>query len=163
MNVASLADSFPIDPGPHVLHLVDAQGHEARADVTIPAGPGTTPLAIAFPAEAALGPGPLPVVTTVRASTKTLGWALLGVGTSGVAAGGAFGVLAAVHKDDHPNDSAFTFATMSDVAIGVGLAAAAVGAYFVLTSPRPPSATLAWSVSPSISRDGGQLRLGGTF
>jgi len=163
IGVATLSDSFPVDPGPHVFRVVDSQGHETRADVTIPSGPGTTPLAITFPTEATLGPTPVPVAPSTRASTKTFGWALLGAGAAGVVAGGAFGALAAVHKDDHPNDSAFTFATMSDVAIVVGLAAAAVGTYFVVTSPRPPSATLAWRVSPSISRDSGQLWLEGTF
>jgi hypothetical protein len=50
------------------------------------------------------------------------------------------------------NGDAKTAATISDVAIGAGLAAVAVGAYFLLSAPSASSAPAALHVAPFVGR-----------
>jgi hypothetical protein len=175
LNMAALGEPFPIDPGAHSIRALDDRQRVVTIDFVVPTGPGTTAVVLTF---ASALPVLSPIATAdvlqpAPSGSSTLGWAFIGVGAAGVAAGAVFGLLANAHKNDHPNDSAFTFATASDVTAIVGVAAVATGIYFVLRPPNgPPSPTVASSargtwpdltVSPVLSPTGGQLRLGGAF
>jgi hypothetical protein len=171
VNVAALGAPFPIDPGTHSFHVADSKGHQASVTTNVPAGPGTTEVAIIFAVE----PPPMVTISTPpRESTppdtirppdprRAAGWILIGAGAGGVVAGGVLGALAETHRNDKPNNDAFAFATASDVAVGVGLAAAAGGALLVVLVRHAASHTTAWPVSPLVSPGRAALRLGGTF
>jgi hypothetical protein len=100
-------------------------------------------------------------------SRKTIGWVVVGVGAASLVAGSVFGVLAASDWSSaksacpnavcpNPNDvsrgsTVNTEAILSDVFIGVGIAAVAAGAIVVLTAPKSPpprAATTAVQVVP---------------
>lgn len=167
VDVAALAVAFPIDPGEHSVHCVDESGRDAQASVLVPAGAGTTTVEVTFGAEsthavasvvAPAEPAREPPSTTKR----TAGLSLLAVGGAGVVTGGVLGLLANAHRNDKPNDDAFAFASGADVAVVVGLATMAAGAWLCITAPKA-SPTAGWRVTPVFRQDGAGLQVGGVF
>jgi tetratricopeptide (TPR) repeat protein len=110
-----------------------------------------------------------------------LGYVLLGVGAVGIGAGAFFGVQALGDKSDAEDacadssdgrrcpasaqgavDDAKSKALIADVSLGVGIVAAAVGGYLVLSSGAEKSAS-SRLLRVSGGNRGGELRLIGTF
>jgi hypothetical protein len=111
-------------------------------------------------------PGPAPIDAGPRARNNTAAYVLLGVGGAGLALGGIFGLMAISKKGDlecpdqqcppgdetDKLDSARTFATVSTIGFGVGLAGSAVGTILLLSGSsdktgaarRTRTATRAW-------------------
>jgi hypothetical protein len=160
----------------------------AKVDV-----PVLVPAPAASPAAAA--PAATPEVATAAPSstggkpTRAIGFALAGAGVVALGVGAYFGVHTLGEKSDADSacggskgacptvaqtqaaqkdlDAARTSALVSTVAIGVGIAAVAAGAYLVFTGgshsePVPP-ATAGLRVTPTMGLYGGGLSLDGTF
>ncbi|MEP7053559.1 MAG: hypothetical protein ABJB12_24565 [Pseudomonadota bacterium] len=179
-DAATFGLPLPMDPGAHEL-LVSAPGFvprlfslrlaegESRELTVLPGAPlkqvqpAAVPLPSSTPRESSSG----------RAGTRTLGFALGGVGIGGVSVGAVAGVLMlgqknAVNDECHPDKSctkaglaaahsAHTLQAVSNVGWVVGAAALGAGAYLLLTSNTrdKPSTTLALAPTPT----GGQLSL----
>lgn len=120
------------------------------------------------PAEAPPEDSTASPATTPGAWRRPAGWIVGGVGLAAVGVGATFGVMAITKSSDarsrcspssctspdavSENDDAKTAATVSDVAIGLGLGAVAVGAYFLLSAPASSSSPSAVRVAPFVGR-----------
>jgi hypothetical protein len=124
-----------------------------------------------------------PVAESSGASTKPpiLGYVLIGVGAVGVGVGSFFGIQALSTKSsaeslcpdvggsrrcpasaDEKLSSNKRDALIADVSIGVGIAAAAIGTYLVITGGKSEKAASA-RISPAAGPHGGGFSLTGTF
>jgi hypothetical protein len=128
--------------------------------------PTASPVASPPPATDAT---PAPDTSTPGAWKRPAGWIVGGVGLAAVGVGAVFGVMAISKSNDakskcspssctdptavSENQDAKTAATISDVAIGAGVAAVAVGAWFLLTAPSAPSASSALPIMPFVGRE----------
>ncbi|MDB4941256.1 MAG: hypothetical protein JWP97_790 [Labilithrix sp.] len=183
----SLVDSaMPIDPGEHTL-LVTAKGTKPWSRVlTVAKGPSSSTVEVTFEsagsASPAAGPGPV-APDPARGPSPTqdtrgpVGIALVSVGAAALVTGGIFGALALGKKSDFEGcqgsgtcadlpaardayDAAHTDALVSTIAVGVGVAAVAAGAYLLLTGgPRARTAR----VLPSTAAGGPGAVLSGSF
>jgi hypothetical protein len=150
LDAAAAGTAFPIDPGFHTFRFVDEQGRRAETKLVVPEGPGLTAITPLWPREGATSP---PVVAPPSApparglevneprqggnATRTIGFALLGVGALGVGVGSVFGLMANAHRHDRPNnDAAFADAAIATGAFALGLGSAALGAVLVLLAPK---------------------------
>ena len=154
------------------VHLAEGQ----TAPVELPFGP---PLQVAPPPPVVAPPPPTPLPALPPAlppesrSPGAATWAALGVGAGGLVVGTIVGILelskastvkAACNGNACPESqrsdlsSANTLANVSNVALGVGVVGAAVGAVLYLTAPRGP-------VQPSVGvlPGGGSVGLCGSF
>jgi serine/threonine-protein kinase len=106
-----------------------------------------------------------------------------GVGIVSVGGGALFGIMALNKRSDaeklcptspcaeaaagvEANDTAYTFANLSNVGIGVGVVALGVATYLLLTAPDKPQTARfdpGFRVDPLVSKQGGGLSVGGTF
>lgn len=134
------------------------------------------PDAPAQPLPASSPPAPEATVPTESSDTSTpgawkrpAGWVVGGVGLAAVGAGAVFGVLAITKSSDakskcspssctnpaavSENQDARTAATISDVAIGAGAAALAVGVFFLVTAPPAEAQSTALRVVPLVGRE----------
>lgn len=131
--------AHPIDPGPHALRFLAADGTAATLDVVVRQGEKNRVLSVVVGAR----PTQTPVEGEPRARrhTPVLGWVLGGVGLAALA---TFGVLAAHGQSQYdacnPHKcSASTVDSLSVergsafVALGVGVAAVAAGGWLVLS------------------------------
>jgi len=167
---------LPRSANPGVHHIIASA--TGRADVAreVQLAEGqTAPVELPFgpaPVQApppALPPEPPPAARSHGAAT----WAALGVGAAGVVVGTIAGILelskastvkgqchGTICPETERGDlaDANTLANVSNIALGVGVAGAAVGAVLYLTAPRGP-------VQPSVGvlRGGGSVGLGGSF
>jgi hypothetical protein len=153
-----------VDAGHHTI-TAHAEGRpDARVEYDATTG-GPQPVSVAFAGGVPVGaptstpPPPLPPAPTSPTSTappatgpsKVLVFGLAGVGVAGVAVGSVFGVLTFSQKsagDSHcsgaycdasglsSENNAHTSATVSTIGFAVGLAALAVDAVVILTSPK---------------------------
>lgn len=157
----------PVDPGTHTA-VVSAEGRQsAGITFVVPDGPSTTEVKIPVMTNAL--PPPQPAKdgpadrTPSRSPLATVGWAAVGVGTAGLVAGGAFGVLALSKRSDadagcttdrcltqesyQANEDAARHATVSTVLVVAGAALLAGGIALVVLRPQArsnaPSATTA--------------------
>ncbi len=163
-------------PGPATLD-VDVPALSSAAAVAAPsAAPGAaeTPPVSTVPAPPA-GHPPTVEDAPRAGGQKTLGFVVGSIGVAGLAAGSVFGVMTlarnATAKSDctlpdgncptsagvNASKDASTYATISDVAFGVGLAGVAAGVILVLTAHPSPPAGL--QVVPVVGRSGGGLDL----
>jgi len=178
LGAAAFGIALPLDPGAHEL-VVSAPGFEARS-FKIQLTEGQTQILGVSPGRA-LGtntqavPAAAPMKTEEapkgRADTRTLGFALGGVGVAGLGVGAVAGlmVLGKQHTVDaecHPDKSCTsaglsaassgqTLQTVSNVGWVVGAAALGAGAYFFFASG--PSAKPSTSLSLSSNVAGGQV------
>lgn len=109
-------------------------------------------------------------------SRRTIGWVTLGAGAVALGVGTVFG-LRAIDKAKtskglcpdgkcptsegvSAHDDAASAATVSNVAVGVGLVAVGVGTFLLVTSPKKESGA---RVAPFVGKGSGGLVAGGTF
>jgi len=189
----------PVDPGPHEVSAsatdrrpfnkqIEIAGSGAATTVTIPKLQATA-VAAATPRVIDADVEKKPVSSEAGATGnggRTVGYVLLGAGVVGVGVGSYFGLHAfaqwGTRKDGCVNgctveakkagDSAASAALISDIGFGVGLIAAGVGTYLILSS-KPASETSTASVShdahrtlsllPVANANGGGLWLNGTY
>jgi hypothetical protein len=125
------------------------------APVAEPAMPPIAPVPPPAAAEAVREPVAQPAAKAEHSSPPALAYALLAGGGAALVAGSYFGVQAFSHKhasDEHYDgthctqsscvddwNQAKTSAIASDVAFGVGIAAAGTGLYLLLAHPKPSS------------------------
>ena len=126
-------------------------------------------------------PAPADVPPADQSRAPVLGYVVLGVGAVGLGVGTFFGVQALGDKSDAEDacvdsnggrrcsvaaqdavDGAESKALIADISLGVGIVAAAVGGYLVLSSGSGKSAT-SRMLRVSGGNRGGELRLIGTF
>jgi hypothetical protein len=170
------------NPGPHHVVASAAGREDVVRDVRLSEGQ-TAPVELAFgPALSAAPVAPLPPAVLpslppesppASRSPGVATWTSLGVGAAGLVVGTVVGVLelsrASTVKGQCQGNAcpasargdlndANTLATISDVAFGVGLAGAALGAVFYFTAPTAP-------VRPSVGLvpGGGRVGVGGSF
>ncbi len=151
--------AFAIDPGTHTIVVSAPKKRVATVTVTVADASRDVDLPALEdePVAVAVRP-PSPKREEVDGGRRTVGFVLLGVAAAGVGTGVVFGIMAKSEKDTvdascvsgqvacasrngvDANDRAHTDATVSTIAFGVGIAAAAAGAWLVLTAPKRPTA-----------------------
>jgi hypothetical protein len=148
VRIGALAGDTPAPPSSVAL---DAPPPAATAP------PPTSPATDAAPAPDSAPAG--------GAWKRPTGWIVGGAGVVAIGVGSYFGVSAISKSNDaksqcspslctsssavSENNDARTAATISDVAIGAGLVAVAVGAYFLISAPSAPSSPSALQVTPT--------------
>ena len=196
---------FPVDPGEHRVEAI-AQGRKPlsvivmvgkqsdRQTVSIPLletvpvatpsaapAPSTPPPAVApAPTPAAVRPTPAAPERGSKAGTSAAGWALTGLGSVLLVAGGWFGLQALERMADadsacpkkqcsdpdglRASDDAERYATFANVGLGLGLVSLGSGIYLVASQP---SSAAVQRTGESPPRMGGVVRaglsLGGTW
>jgi hypothetical protein len=188
IGAATLGLPVPVNPGAHAI-VVHAPKHEDKkytievkesqvAELVVGMG---TALPDAPPPPATAAREPLPKQPT-SSGGKTAGFALLGVGGIGIAAGAVTGIMALGKKSsvqDHCTadpgggvacrdaagvdaaSSGRTLATVSTVAFAVAAVAVGVGAFLVFTSHDGSKTVTA--LGPSVVPGGGALTWARTF
>lgn len=163
LKEAALGLDRPVDPGSHVIEATTADGQRVRREVTIREG-ATEVVTIPLPAALHAGPAlPPPAAKDAHGTSsglRTLGWGLTGGGAAALVAGAVFAGVTLSTKSDLDGacadkacpssarddyDSARTTATVSGIALGVGVVAVAAGVYLlVIRRDERPSAQSAW-------------------
>jgi hypothetical protein len=168
-----------LDPGSHTIELVAAGRQTQTRSLVLREGQGTEKLKVGpvlgdAPPPRGLSPDP---PTSDDRGRRTLGFVVGGVGLAAVAAGATFGLLALSKKSDadascqgrydcprdgyDANNAAHTDAAVSTIAFAVGLVAAGVGTYLVVTSRSSGKASASLGLVPLPG--GGALHLGARF
>ncbi|MEO8905093.1 MAG: hypothetical protein ABI488_21770 [Polyangiaceae bacterium] len=197
LGAAAWGVGMPVDPGPH--HVAASAPNKTTFEQSVDIESGSSTLKIPKLDDAPGGTAtPRPVDSDTEKkpvpgepasagnSSRTVGFVLLGAGVVGVGVGSYFGLHAfskwAERKDDCANgctpaaetagDSASSSALISDIGFGVGLIAAGVGTYLVL-SAKPASeagststlheARRTLSLLPVANANGGGLWLRGSY
>ena len=152
LKEAALGLDRPIDPGTHVVEATTAGGQRIRREVSVKEGAAET-IALELPAPvsvAAVTPAALPAAAVRSSSTTrtTLGWGLTGGGAVAIVAGAIFAGVTVSRKADldascpdkacptssrSEFDAANTTATLSGIALGVGVVAIAAGVLLLVT------------------------------
>lgn len=183
LPAAAWGTKVPVDPGKHVV-VAEAPGRRPwSSGVEIGQAASEPTLTIAPLAEAPQAPPPGPRAqggATLGApppsgnGQRMIGYVLGGVGLAGVAVGAGFGI-GAISKQGKANDAcpgtqcanqeavdlnqgAKTFATVSNIAFGVGLAGLAAGTILVLTAPRQDAVSVGVAVAAHPSGGGAAVR-----
>jgi hypothetical protein len=153
LKEATLGLERPINPGSHVLEAVTPDGRRVRRAVDVSEGATELitlelPEATVAPVAAAGGPVPPAPGKPADSKMRTLGWGLAAGGAVGLVASAVFAGLtlstkssldgACVNKTCPPSaqgdyDSANTTATVSGIALGVGVVALGAGVFILLT------------------------------
>jgi hypothetical protein len=148
LKEAALGLERPINPGTHLIEATTPDGQRVRRQVQIKEGSSElVTLALPAPLETA----PLPSVAASPApkssGTRALGWGLTVTGGAALVASGVFAGLTLSKKSDldsacagkacpasaqGDHDSATTMATVSGIALGVGVVTLAAGLYLVV-------------------------------
>lgn len=159
---------------------------------TVKIGPlaSDAPAPVATPAPASAAPAPAAEAASTNPSSapeeqptpgawkRPAGWIVGGAGVVAIGVGTYFGLSAISKSNDakrqctpslctspgavSENNDAKTYATVSDVAIGAGLAVVAAGAYLLITAPSGSPATGAL-VTPFVGRQQAGLSLQASF
>jgi hypothetical protein len=172
LRAAALGTAIPVDPGPHVIEArapghvpwsakVDAAPGPAERRVDVPKLTSDAPPPPAAPPPAS-APVPSPAPSKVRSAA---GLGAFAAGSAVLGAGVFFGLRTFALRDDAERDcvgdrctqagldrydDARTSATISTIAIPVGVLLMAAGAYFVLFQPSADRSALA--ISPMGAR-----------
>jgi hypothetical protein len=178
--------ALPYDPGEVVVEATAPDKKPFRTTMTLPPGPTEMEIVVPTlePEAASLRPKPIvpPKVTEEDpgADQRTVGFIVGGAGIGVAILGAVFGGLAAAESssadedcegrfctteglDGH--DRANAFAWVSNIGIGVGVAAIAAGTIIVLTAPSAPDApATALKASAFVRPEGGLgLNVGGSW
>ncbi|MES1175202.1 MAG: carboxypeptidase-like regulatory domain-containing protein [Myxococcales bacterium] len=180
LGSAAFGIALPLEPGAHEL-IVSAPGYEARSfPITLSVGQAQTLVVSPGRAVHAAPPAAPPAIAwkpdaepKSGSETRSLGFALGGVGVAGLGVGAVAGILVlgkqhTVDAECRPDkscsaagvsaaSSGHTLQVVSNVGWVVGAAALGAGAYFLLTSG--PSTAPKTSLSVSSTVAGGQLAL----
>ncbi len=191
LGAAAWGVGVPVDPGPHELSAsapnkasyqqhVDVSSATAATTLTIPQ---LADVPVAAPPPQLVDEGlkkmPVPSEPSVSNGSKTLGYVLVGAGVVGIGIGSYFGLRAfskwSERKDDcvggctnaakSAGDDAKSAALLSDVGFGVGVIAAGVGTYLLLSSKHSSELSSAKSVQllPVVAAGGCGLWLRGSY
>ncbi len=156
LGAAAWGVAVPVDPGKHVIRA-EAKGHEPyEQTIEIPSsGPARETVSVPElrPLDHPQPGGAEPAKADASASsggssTRTLGWVAIGVGAAGVGVGSYFGLKAFSDWDERnaeckngctpaakdAGESASSAATISTIAMAVGVGAIGVGTVLILTS-----------------------------
>jgi len=187
LSSVALGSEIPVDPGPLEIEVTAPGKMPRKETITVEPGPSTRRISIPTLEDEAKGPPPPPVVAKEQGGGGGLGGqriaalAVGGVGLAGIAVGAVFGVrtldkAAEVEEacGDKPicrrgvvekNEEAYTSATISTVAFGVGAAAVAAGITLWLTAPSgaPSGKAGALHLLPVAGPSEGGLIIGGRF
>jgi hypothetical protein len=191
----------PIDPGMHELAAsapsklsfdkkFEIAAASASTTLTIPKledAPVAVGASAARPVDQDVQKKPVPGETSASNSSRTVGYVLLGAGVVGIGVGSYFGLHSfskwKERKDDCVNgctadaktagDAARSSALVSDIGFGVGLIAAGVGTYLILSSKhasetgatthRARAEQAALQLTPVLRSGGGGLWLQGSY
>jgi hypothetical protein len=156
LQEAALGLDRPIDPGAHVIEATTADGQRVRREVKIGAG-ATELVTLVLPAALPAGPAPAsPAPTSKGGGSRALGWGLTAGGAAALVASGVFAGITLSTKSDLDGacaekscppsarddyDSARTTATVSGIALGVGVVAIAAGVYLLVLRKDERAAT----------------------
>ena len=163
VDVGAEHDAQSVKVGP-----LEAEPGAAPGPPAAHAEPSGAPPASSAPAPAAIaGTEESPTGPTDGAWKRPAAWIAGGAGVVAIGVGAAFGISAISKSSDakskcspslctdsaavRENGDAKTAATVSDVAIGVGLAAVAAGVYLFVSAPAPRAAWL--HLAPMVGRD----------
>ena len=159
LKEAALGLERPIDPGSHIIEAATSDGRRIRREVTVKQGAGETvtlELPAPPPAAAPSVVGPAPAPPADNKGRTILGWGLTGGGAVAIVAGAVFAGVTLSKKSDldascadkhcPPStqgdyDSARTTATVSGIALGVGVVAVAAGVFVLVTRSKGPERT----------------------
>ncbi|UQA58499.1 hypothetical protein [Polyangium aurulentum] len=186
LSSVALGSEIPVDPGPLEIE-VTAPGKKPRKEkITVEPGPSKRQVSLPTLEDEVKAPPP-PVAAKEQGSGGSLGGqriaalAVGGVGLAGIAVGAVFGVQTLGKAKevqeacgDKPicsrdvvekNDEAYTSATISTVAFGVGAAAVAAGITLWLTAPpgAPSGKAGALHLLPVAGPSEGGVIIGGRF
>lgn len=151
LNEAALGLDRAIDPGTHLIEATTADGQRVRREVKVRGG-ATEVVSLALPAALQSAPSqaaPVQGASPEKKSSglRTLGWGLTAGGTAALVAGAVFAGVTLSTKSDLDGactdkacppsarddyDSARSTATVSGIALGVGVVAVAAGVYFLV-------------------------------
>jgi hypothetical protein len=185
---ASRGIALPVNSGEHVI-VVTSEGRNRKFTIAVPEGESREIVVEPEPAPPAPPVVLLPPVITHEAplpesasSTRMLGFALVGVGATGIVIGSVTGILAigkkSVVSDNCDASKACnqtgydaagagrTLSAVSTVAVVAGLAGLAAGTFFILTSPPAKTsvkARAASTVTPSVHPGGASILFTRTF
>jgi tetratricopeptide (TPR) repeat protein len=165
LKEAALGLDRAVDPGRHTIEAVTSDGKHVRREVELKPGSNEV-VTLELPKES-----PAPKAATAETgnamstdeaksngSRRTLEWGLVGGGAAAVIAGGVFAALTLSKKSDldaacsdkacppvarDDYDSARTMATVSGIALGVGVVAIGTGLTLMFTRTRPSDRTTA--------------------
>jgi hypothetical protein len=164
LKEAALGLDRPVNPGAHVIEVTIADGRRVRRELQIAAG-ATERVTLELPVPATTPSDIAHATASTRSSSesgtmRTLGWGLAGGGAAAVAVGAIFAGLTLSTKSDLDSvcsagkvcpsssksdyDSAKTTATISGIALGVGVIAAAAGVYLLVTRKGDGGGRAAW-------------------
>ncbi len=178
LSEASLGTPLPVDPGPHRVLATAPDRKPRELDVVVK--PGGHRAEIVIPA-LELAPkaasGPLDRGARGGSSTRTIGYAVAGVGVVGLGVGTVTGLLAIGKNSDarrlcptercasqegiDANASARSFGTVSTIGFVAGGVALAAGAVLIFTGGSSKDSAL--RVAPVVGAEGGSLVMGGAF
>ncbi len=196
MPASSLGEPHSMDPGDYALLARSPSGAEQQVKVRIREGEVRS-VTLDFASSSAIEPqsiptpppdtGPLSAASASRGA-KPVAWVVGGIGVVGIAVGATTGLLALgaanTFRDGCPANAcqdqasldaghrAKSFAAISTVAFGVGIAGIGVGTYMLLSKSAPLTAQAAAPVrfasprlafEPVATPGGGGLRLAGVF
>jgi hypothetical protein len=175
---------IPLDPGDHRVVVVGPGKAPRQGSITVPPGPGALSLAVPLAASDHDPGGEDPRSSDAGGADphhgrRLAGFVVGGVGVAGVVVGAVFGARAIGKKSDEKShcqgafcdpaglaldEQAHGAATISTVAVGVGLAAIGVGTVLVLISRAPKKPAAAYvHVMPTAGLGSGGLDVRGTF
>jgi hypothetical protein len=197
LSAAAIGTPLPVDPGSHSIEArapgfrpwrtaIEVAPDAQKMTVQVPPlvassespSPSAEPVETSAPARTEAAPG-----HETRSGPSTLMWTAASVGAAGIVAGSVFGVLTFGMRDravsECPGnvcgpgglsniDRAKTYATLSTIGFGVGLAGAAAAGYLLFRVDggvnRPQSAGgPSVVVTPSVSPYGAGIALSGTI
>ena len=185
MGPATWDKAVPIDPGHHEITVSAEKSEDWHGELDV--REETKEYVVDIPAltpkeEVTVEPSTEPPAAQSRGARKVTGIALVSGGAVALGVGATFGLLAMNKRSQSDkecisdnactsqgialNRDAITNSWISTAGFGVGLVAAGVGSYLLLTSgSRSPhrTASLRTSVIPEVSAHGGMLTVGRAF
>lgn len=144
--------SVPIDPGEHRIEAAAPDHRAVTVTFTATRGQETTATIPALAPITANAPPPAKVPAPAKAASASwVGWSAIGLGAAGLGVGAVFGVDALGKRSDAEelcaagrcaegratNDDGVTSSWIANVAIGVGVVAVGVGAWWLLHERKP--------------------------
>lgn len=155
-----------VNPGTHKIEATVPE--HATFFQQLDLGEGASKIVLVALSRDTTAPTPDAIAQQPSDGAKTAGKVLLAVGGATFVAGGVLGVLGWSKAKDSPTsdgdkaESAKTFALVGDVSMGVGVLAAGIGTYLLVTAPSTRSPT-AITISPWTTTSSAGVGLSGGF